>query len=342
MLSLIKALRNIIVAVILVGEPILFALKPPVSVPLLLLIHTWQIQALVAFCLALLEMPRTQALKMIILAVVSVAETSLFSVSDRMVLPLILLLILTFPFQTFIAIYLIMLAPKMSGWSWPRRILTVCIALPVCFGVSIILAKLFWGAEHIRNATQLGENSYYLTTKAGVAGPGCDFECNNTIITLYKCNSIGLECVPVFGDEVFHVSKSSLVVDKAANELQIFLEYGSQGGPPHGYGLSYVYGAQPRFVELSKEFDGKTFYVTRPAGQNPPIYMLYQCNQDSLSCQRLPFEYNLGDSADLWLDIDADKSKLTISDYSEFLIYTYDIIHSQSFCYAAECKLKSQ
>ena len=161
-MTLIKILRNIAIVVILVAEPILFMLKLPVSVPLLLLRHTWQIQAVVVFCLALLGQPWAQALKMIIIAVVSVAETSLFSVSDRMVFPLIILLILTFPFQTVIAIYLVILAPKMPGWSWPRRIITVCIALPACFGISIILATFFWGAEHIRNTAQLGEKRYLL------------------------------------------------------------------------------------------------------------------------------------------------------------------------------------
>ena len=353
----IQVWKNIVVAVILVGEPILFTLKPPVSVPLLLLQETWPIQAVIGFCLTLLGMTKTQSLEMITLAIIFVGETLLFTLNDRALLSIIIIrVMLTFPIQVFIGFYWVLLSPKISTWSIPRRIITISSALLHCFWISIFVTSLLWGAEQIRNTAQLGENSYYLTTRVDISGPSCDFFCGFTIPALYKCNSMGLECVLIFDDGFIDVSESGLVVDKNANELQLFLSY---SGEPHSisdnkYRLFYIYGKQPRFITGSDEFGSSIYYLTALQKQDPPIYlvskqepttyMLYKCNQDSLDCKRLQFEYIDRNNDDIEVDID-NTGKLSIIDssyganFDELLIFTYNIHRSQPVCYITDCTL---
>jgi hypothetical protein len=341
MMTKIRAWKTIVIAIILVGEPLLFTFKFPISVPLLLLKQTWPIQAVICLCLALLGMTKMHARKTILLTVVFVGETLLFTSNDRAFALPIILLMLSFPFQVFIGFYRVLLSPKISAWPMFRRTLTIGIAFLYCLWISIFITSFLWQAERIRNATQLGEYSYFLTTRVSWSGPGCDFFCGFTVPTLYKCNSLGLECVSIFNNDFINVSASGLVVDKDTSELQLHLSFFTQGLGFHKYGLSYVYGEQPRIIENSEKFGDSIYYLTTPQNQEPPSYMLYKCNQDSLDCKRLPFEYNIGKYADLWADID-DTGKLTVTNVDELLIYTYDTYNSQPVCHLDGCTLKSQ
>jgi hypothetical protein len=348
-----QAWKNIILALIFVGEPILFVLKIFVSVPLLLLKQTWPIQAAIGFCLALIGITKSQVWKAIVIAFVLVGETFLFTSNDPAFAPILILLMLTFPIQVFIGFYPLLLEPKISTWSMPRRIITIGAAILYCLGISIFLTPLLWGAEQLRNTAQLGENRYYFTTRTKMSGPGCDFYCNFTIPTLYKCDSIGLECETIFQDDYIDIVESGLVVDKDANEIQLFLSYSEM---PHGgfnskYGVAYVYGKQPRFVISSAEFSDSRYYLTiphyvttplyytTPQGDTPLTYQLYKCNQDSANCKRLPFEYVTKITDNVEMEI-TDIGELKID--NGVLIYAYDTHNSQSVCYVADCTLKGE
>lgn len=348
-----QTLRNIVIALIFVVEPILFAFRFPVSVPLLFLKQTWPIQATIGFCLVLLGMTKTQALKAIVVTAVFVGETYLFTLSDRALAILMMLPMLTFPIQVFIGFYWVLLAPKISTWSIPRRIITIVIALVYCIGISISITFLLWEVEQIQTSVQLNGNRYYLTTKVKASGLGCDFYCNFTVPALYKCNSTGLRCDNIFHNDYIDVVKSGLVVDKKENEIQLFLSYSQM---PHGgfyseYELAYVDGKQPRFVMDSARFNNNIYYLvvqdylatpayyTTPQGDIPLTYMLYKCNQNSQDCERLPFEYasTITDVVELSID---DNGKLMV-DNGE-LIYSFDIQQLQAECFTTSCQLKDK
>jgi hypothetical protein len=335
MMTKIQAWKNIAIAVIFVGEPLLFSLKIPFSVPFLLLEQTWPIQAVIGFGLVLISM-----------------EMSSWSIVRR-----IITLVIAFPFlclaglflwkipfsfrppfwstQAALGFCLILIGPIIAGLELStspvtRRLIVFVIVLPLC----VLTSLLSWGGGQLRNTAQLGEYHYYLTTRIAPSGPGCDFGCNLTVLALYKCNSFGLECESILHWEFEGILESNLVVDKDANELLLFLS-----GYNHPYGLFYVYGKQPRFIgRYSTEFGGNIYYLATQQEREPYTYMLLKCKQDSMGCKRLPFEY-ITANYDLWIDID-DTGKLIIDD--EVLIYTYDTYHSQSVCHIEGCILKDQ
>jgi hypothetical protein len=340
MMTRIQVWKSIVIAIIFVGEPILFALKIPV-IPIFWLKQTWSIQAVIGFCLVLLGMPKGRVWKAIVLAVIFTSETLLFTINDRAASFLIIWPVLTFPIQVFIGFYWVLLSPKIPTWSIPRRIITIGLSLIYCFWISIFIIFSPWGSEQIRNITQLGENRYYLTSRVSWSGPGCDFFCGFTVPALYKCNSIGLACELIFEDDFINVSESGLVVDKDANELQLFLSYydGDHGGYYKEYRLFYVYGKQPRFIEGSAEFGGNIYYLARKQQEPYNAYIVFKCNQDSIDCKRLQFEYIDENNDDVVIAID-NNGKLTI-DNGE-LIYTYDIHHSQPVCHITNCTLNDK
>jgi hypothetical protein len=276
----------------------------------------------------------------------------LFLFPFKFIFPPLMVLKQTWPIQVLVGYCIILFNMKIQTCPIPQRIIMLGITLPLCCWAT----TSFWGAEELRNSAQMGDNRYYFTTRTKVSDPACDFFCNFTVPILYKCDSIGLECKIIFQNDFMNILESGLAVDKDANELQLFLSYGTgeHATSFHEYGLSHVYGKQPRTIEASGKFGGVIYYLTTPQTQEAcifcaysPIYMLYKCNQDSLDCKRLLFEYTDKNRDDLVINVD-DIGKLSVVAYGynvnsyELLVYTYDIQHSQSVCYVDNCTLKDE
>lgn len=278
------------------------------------------------------------------IAAILLGELLLFPFQFVFSIP-ILFLKQTWAIQVGVGYCIILLNLKIRTWPIARRTIALVVALPLCCWGAIS----FSGVEQVQHTAQLGENRYYFTTKTEMSYPGCDFFCNFTVPALYKCNLNGLECVLIFHSDLKDVVESDLVIDKDANELQLFLSYceGAHGCPPfRQYGLYYVYGKRPRFIEASAQFGNNIYYLTTPQNQLF-VYMLYKCNQDSLGCKRLPFEY-IDENKDIMeIDID-DTGSLNViannygfSSY-ELLVYTYEIYSSQPVCHVEGCSLKDE
>lgn len=366
----IKIIIAVILAVIFVVEPVLFTLQTSVSIHLLLLKQTWAIQAAFGFCLSLIGLKHYQILLALAVALALVGESFLFTLSDRALAALIILPLLVFPFQVAFGFCLALIIPRISAWSRVRSIITLGVAIPFFFWMGTLMEPLFWRVEHLRDTIQLDNYRYYLTTKLGYSGPGCDFYCNFNISILHQCDLTGMACRIIFNDEGVDVIESGLAVDKEADEIQLFLAYfdGVYSGSKNDDRLVYVYGKQPRRIRGLKEFDDRIYYLTsfyntyafdqcdqssllpcehlpfHAGEENNTSYMLYQCDQSSLHCKRLPFEYVDKSNDEITIDI-KNNGELSVSAESygvgadEFLVYTYNIHSSHPVCQVEGCIL---
>lgn len=344
MSNLIKALKTIIFAVIFVGEPILFNLGIPFSIPILLLENTWPIQAVIGFGLVLISLNRSSwsILKRMIMFGIAIPFLCIagfflwnISLSPEPSESLDLLISAVSGFFLILialAITVVITTIKSSALRFSMRIVALVFILPLC-GLTSITS---WGGEKLRNTAQLGNDHYYLTTH-----PSESF-----LLSIYKCDSAGLVCKLIFDWQGIDISDASIVADKDANEILLFLS----GHYPLSLGnrldgLFYVYGKQPRFIDDSEEFGDNIYYLTTQQRRAPYTYILLKCNQDSMNCKQLPFQYIGGNKDSLSIFVD-DTGKLTIDNFgtssndNNSLIYSYDIYNEHPICHIESCTIK--
>ena len=94
-----KILKNILIAIVLIGEPALFAFPLPVSIYLLVLKESWPFQAVAAFGLLLTGMPWPYALKNGVIGALLTSEALMFSSNERAFAGILIALIFSFPVQ---------------------------------------------------------------------------------------------------------------------------------------------------------------------------------------------------------------------------------------------------
>jgi len=339
MVKIVTASKIIILAVIFVGEPILFNLGIPFSIPVLLLEDTWPIQAVIGFGLVLISLnlsswsisKRSIMLGIFVqfLFITGLFLWNIFLPLDRpdwLILAVfgscLILIALTITVMTITLI-------KRSTLRFSVQIIALVFILPLCSWTSITS----WGGEQLRNTAQLGNDHYYLTIRKAL-----------DLLSLYKCDSADLVCKLVFDWEGVDISDANIVADIDTNEILLFV---SGRYPFGGYldGLFYVYGKQPRFIDDAAEFSDNIYYLATQQQKKPYIYTLLKCNQDSMNCKQLPFEYisRYGDSLSIFVD---DTGKLTIDNFgtssndNNSLIYSYDIYNDHPVCHIESCTLK--
>jgi hypothetical protein len=218
---------------------------------------------------------------------------------------------------------------KSSTLRFSVRIVALVFILPLC-GLASITS---WGGEQLRNTAQLGNDHYYITTRSA-----------SLLLSIYKCDSAGSVCKLIFDWQGVDISDARIVADKDANEILLFLS-GRYPLANRLDGLFYVYGKQPRFIGASAEFGDNIYYLATQQQRAPHTYILLKCNQDSMSCKHLPFEYisGYGDSLSIFVD---DTGKLTIDNFgtssndNNSLIYSYDIYNEHPVCHIESCTIK--
>lgn len=334
--KLIKILKIIILAVIFVGEPILFNSGSPFSIPVLWLESTWPIQAVVGFGLILISANSIKRIIMLAIAMYAILIAGFFlwniSLSPELSQSLDLLISAASGFCLMLIALLItfgITTIKSSKLRFYVRIVALVFILPLC-GLASITS---WGGEQLRNTAQLGNDHYYLTTRSA-----------SLLLSIYKCNSAGLVCKLIFDWQGIDISDASIVADKDSNEILLFL---SARYPfvNRLHGLFYVYGKHPRFIRDSTKFGDNIYYLATQQQNAPYTYILLKCNQDSMGCTQLAFQYIGGNKDSLFIFVD-DTGKLTIDNFgtasndNNSLIYSYDIYNEHPVCHIESCTIK--
>lgn len=215
----------------------------------------------------------------------------------------------------------------------PRPVHTI-ILMVILTPMACIAGITILDTEFLLDSAQVTDRRYNLTVIHQIGD-------NQRTCLLYECEVNNLKCkrISSYYGNCWRMTDSALVVDPTTHEVNVFLQLDD---PKNEYELDYTYGDQPRKYLDKLEVRGYDFYLAyfHDYGDKtiPAIfsYMLYRCIKNGISCERLPFRYDVNGrfpGGILELDQISGEIKVLIEDE---LIYTYG---DPPRCYVKGCSI---